>query len=202
MISWLLNCFLFVIIGFLVGFIMNLFEQQKVNGDVEVERKFLLKYDLTMHDLNFPYIDIEQVYLIDNNFREVRVRKETFYLSDGLVADEIYSIMEKEGEGLSRKENYIYIEKEHYDIIVKNINKTPIIKRRFFDKNKNNNEYKNFYLDVFLNHNSPVDKMVEIEFHSEEDAKKYNSNLSFLGKEVTYDSNYKNKNIFKKINGG
>ena len=146
---------------------------------MEIERKFLLK--------RFPNIDIykkvyiEQYYVSFDN--EVRVRK----IADTNKEDFILTI--KSNGDLAREEVEISINKDQFGVLKEIAGDNYVIKTRYYLKD-------DYLYEVDIYDDLSGLKVVEVEFDSLEDANKF-IKPDWLGKEITDDSTYKNKNLAK-----
>lgn len=153
----------------------------------EIERKFLLS---KLPNLKWENIQlIKQNYLMFNEISELRIREEI-----GEEFKNKYTLTYKSGGGnLVREENEIEIDKNTYLDLLGKYNSIPIVKTRY----QIHIDSKEVIVDVY---DDVLNKLVisEIEFKNEDEA---NSFIPFdwMGKEVTYDKTYKNKNLWKSI---
>jgi|AntRauTorckE6833_2_1112554.scaffolds.fasta_scaffold17044_3 CYTH domain-containing protein len=173
-------------------FIKKLFK----NDDEEIERKWLIN-DIPNYILKrttcMPYIQIKQKYLAINNVEEIRIRELKTYRKYTLM-DGKYYIGVKRGSGLVREEKRLPILKHTFNDLNSSNNDIPIMKTRYqYDW-----KFGLITIDQYLN--GDVEMVAEVEFNSEKEANNF-VEPDWFGKEVTDDSYYKNKNIFKRLNG-
>jgi len=147
----------------------------------EIERKFILgDIEIPLELYNCKIIEIEQHYITSkNNDIEVRIRK---------INDNEYYQTIKEGSGIKRSEIEIEISKEQYEELLK-YSKSSIKKYRYelvYDGNT-------IYIDTY-DCNLYGLNTVEVEFSTIEEGNKY-SIPEWFGEEVTYNKEYKNKNL-------
>lgn len=157
----------------------------------EIERKFLINNipKNILFEMNNGYsVYIEQNYIsIGEN--ELRVRT----MIDGIDQPKHY-LTYKVGSGLVRQEHEIEIDINTCCKIMKMIKQKPIRKDRFV---LDVDGYK-VELDVYFD----MDLVVgEVEFNSEEEANNFKIPYWF-GEEVTRNEEYKNQNLWVKLNKG
>lgn len=162
----------------------------------EIERKFLIRSSYEITKTPIEELEIMQNYLAVNKEEEVRIRSMIDINEDNKYS---HHLDIKAGEGLIRDEFKKLISKETFYSLMKNIKAKPIIKNRYLY------EYKDYIIeiDVYLNKELKDLRIIEVEFKSLEDANsfilpKWLFNLSVV--EVTYNKDYKNANLWKKIN--
>ncbi len=162
----------------------------------EIERKFLIRSSYEITKTPIEELEIMQNYLAVNKEEEVRIRSMIDINEDNKYS---HHLDIKAGEGLIRDEFKKSISKETFYSLMKNIKAKPIIKNRYLY------EYKDYIIeiDVYLNKELKDLRIIEVEFKSLEDANsfilpKWLFNLSVV--EVTYNKDYKNANLWKKIN--
>lgn len=156
---------------------------------LEIERKFLL--DGFPNDLELlSEVYIEQGYVSFNP--EVRIRKAVV---QGGGKEEYYLTIKGDGD-LARQEIETEISRAFYEDTVAFLG-TKVVRK----------DYKKYKLGQWELEVSLVDAGTdwefyygEIEFPSEEDATAFVL-PDFLGKEITYDSDYKMKNFWKRTRG-
>ncbi|WP_394555871.1 hypothetical protein C1N61_32360 (plasmid) [Priestia aryabhattai] len=156
----------------------------------EIERVFVvnaLPEDLVPFEKKMVY----QNYLISTDEKETRIRRQ---VEEG--KEDKCDITIKEGNGLTRKVVKKRINEQTYLELEKNIPEKyePIIKFRQFFALGNSQ----VMIDDFVNTKDPL-LLAEVEFNTKEEAAEFIPPLWF-GKEVTYDDNFKNKNLWKKLN--
>ena len=160
---------------------------------MEIERKFLM--DKMPTELTpLECYQIEQGYLSINP--EVRIRRKKDR------TDESYKITIKSDGDLAREEIEMKIDYYQYAKLKEMIN-LPMIQKDYYiyrirlPRDKRINEYTIHDLEFsIVDKGTPNEFMyAEIEFFDEEDANEYIPDY-FLGKEVTYDPNYKMKNYW------
>lgn len=158
----------------------NVYREDKKGVDLTLERKMEIERKFLVSDKSFLTIEsnsseIEQHYIsIDP---EVRVRKE----------DGICTLTIKSSGELSREEAEVVIPLKYFDNL-KSVSVGSVIKTRYRIPH---NEH---ILECDVYHSVPNLMTVEVEFDSEFEAKAFIP-PHWFGKEVTYDSNYKNKNL-------
>ncbi len=111
--------------------------------------------------------------VVDFEPAEVRIRQK---------GDNYYFTVKSEGD-LNRREFEIDIDKKRFDMLWDYVEK-GVEKVRYVVNNGKNNIEIDYYLDRSL-------VVAEIEFDSEEEA----NNFPALGKDITFDKRYKNKNL-------
>lgn len=156
----------------------------------EIERKFKLKRvpsDLIDHIIDQTLI--VQDYLAISDTEEVRIRKSINNTNN------LYYLTIKTGCGLEREENDILISEQTYSSLHR-IGSKPIVKERFLMVV----EGVRIELDVYLNDLEGL-VIAEIEFYTMQQAIDFKP-PAWLGEDVTEDEQYKNKNLWIKINGG
>lgn len=157
----------------------------------EIERKFLIKDtpEEIKNEMMMCYSAyIEQNYIsIGEN--ELRIRTKI----DGIDKPKHY-LTYKSGRGLIRSEQEIEIDMNTCQKIIKHIKQKPIRKDRFvLDYNGYKVELDKYYdLDLLI---------AEVEFQSEEKARNFKIPYWF-GEEVTDINEYKNQNLWVKLNEG
>ncbi|HWS48875.1 MAG TPA: hypothetical protein VN174_02420 [Candidatus Methanoperedens sp.] len=146
---------------------------------MEIERKFLVA-QLPL-DLNkYPYKKIVQGYLaISEDGTEVRIRQKG--------ADFFETV--KRGGGLTRAEYEIEIEHYQFDSL------WPVTEGKRIEKTRYEIEHEGrvVELDIYLGNLSGL-QVVEVEFSSEEESKRYNI-PDWFGEEITDDKRYKNQSL-------
>lgn len=160
----------------------------------EIERKFLVNEDLLKDEdsISINGIElIEQTYL--SFMPEVRVRM-IDEISNDFHIKKYYLTAKTDGDEV-RGEFEAEISDSTYEDLIKNkVSKTlKKSRRKYLLKNgliAELDEYKD--LDLMI---------VEVEFESEDEANDFISPVWF-GKEVTYDRNYRNKNISREYMSG
>ena len=162
----------------------------------EIERKFLIRSSYEITKTPIEELEIMENYLAVNKEEEVRIRSMIDINEDNKYS---HHLDIKAGKGLIRDEFKKSISKETFYSLMKNIKAKPIIKNRYLY------EYKDYIIeiDVYLNKELKDLRIIEVEFKSLEDANsfilpKWLFNLSVV--EVTYNKDYKNANLWKKIN--
>lgn len=167
-----------------------------MKSTVEIERKFIaIKNDelrsLIVNQLVSEKF-IEQIYVLPNDLSEVRYRK---VLENNKTK---YYRTLKEGDGLVREETEDSISETDYHSSTRNIKEKPILKKRI------TLSINGFQLEVdfFINKELKGLVLIEIEFPSVIEANLFNVDIlkGFVEKEVTEDKEYKNKNLWKRIN--
>lgn len=146
---------------------------------MEIERKFLVKYlpDLT----NSKKIIIEQAYL--NLNPEIRIRKE----------NDKYFYTTKSSGDLVRRESNKEIDSLTYYKLKENIIGNIINKTRYLIN------YNNYLLEIDIYEGFLEGLIVvEVEFETEEEAHLFEIPM-FFGREITYESEYKNKNLSRRL---
>jgi CYTH domain-containing protein len=148
---------------------------------MEIERKFLVDKLPTSLDI-LKTNNIEQGYL--SIVPEVRIR---------MLNDQYYLTVKSTGS-LTRDEFEIEISNETYLDLKKNIIGKLLIKKRHYV------DIGNFVAELDIYKNFENLKIVEVEFITEAQASQFIV-PEWFGKEVTYDEEFKNKNLFKILNG-
>lgn len=147
---------------------------------MEIERKFLLN-SLPVNIEKFDSCEIEQAYI--SYEPEIRIRRKdgSYYLTKKSNGELIRNEIEKE---INDKMYYLLLDyyKEN-NVIKKKRYFIPLSARIIAE------------IDVFEDNLEGL-KMVEVEFDNEEEAKNFVI-PNWFGEEVTYDKNYKNKNLSK-----
>lgn len=145
----------------------------------EIERKWIVDLNLLDFDLStLSYIDMSQGYI--STKPTIRIRSEN---------NERFILCVKtkpQKDALLTNEYEIDIKKEEYENLLKKVEGNIITKRRYI---YNIDGYK-MEIDVFSGNLSPL-CLAEIEFESEEEAKKYKA-PPFCIKDVSFDYHYKN----------
>lgn len=143
---------------------------------MEVERKFLIK-NIPFNLDDYDHKEIEQSYI--SYEPETRLRK----------LDDKYYLTKKSNGTLVREEDEKTISNELYnELIVNKLNNT-IIKRRYYKP------YNDLLIEFDIYKGILEGLMVaEVEFDSIEDSKKFII-PSWFYKEITNDTNFKNKNL-------
>lgn len=105
----------------------------------------------------------------------------------------VYFLTLKLGSGLTRLEFENRISKKEYENLENdNLTKFTILKTRHIIFYNEHTYYLDYYNNVFENNKNLI--TVEVEFHSEEEAKNFTP-PDWLGEEITNDEKYKNKNL-------
>ncbi|MFW5895361.1 MAG: DUF4406 domain-containing protein [archaeon] len=162
----------------------------------EYERKFLFnekEFDEDDFDFCLTSKKIKQLYIINEENYEKRLRK---------VEDEDCCYLTwKNGYGGIRSEKTQPKPKDFYQKIKRLLEVKDIVKHRksfyyVFDEGLTGN----VAIDFFVNISCPP--IVEIEFDNKKDYRNFSTieTPSWIGKEVTYDSQFKNSNIFNELN--
>jgi CYTH domain-containing protein len=150
---------------------------------LEIERKFLVA-DMPPVLGQYPRYEIEQAYLSFDP--EVRIRRK----------DDTYYLTEK-GEGsLVREEHEREIQKPEFDAKMREIQSAVIEKTRYVIPLGGGLDAE---LDVYHGRLDGL-AVVEVEFPTEEAAGAF-VKPDWFGREVTYDSGFRNKNLAKIKNG-
>jgi len=159
-------------------------EAKKNAENLEIERKFLL--EKIPHGISrLPHKRIAQTYLLSSKNNEIRLRKEG--------SQHILTL--KRGNGISREENELKISKDLFNYLWKSAPcGSPITKTRYILAYGG----RKIEIDVFSGRLSGL-ITAEIEFESVEAARKFKP-LPWFGNEITFDENYKNKNLWNSIN--
>ena len=150
---------------------------------MEIERKFLVNNPMKGYS-QYPCREIEQGYLSSDP--EIRIRKE----------DNTYILTIKSKGSLVREEYNYQISKETYSHLLQKVDGNILTKKRFLIPLENNLIAE---LDIFEGNLNCL-MTVEVEFKSEEDARRFIP-PNWFGKDVTYSSNYKNYNLSKTKGG-
>jgi len=147
---------------------------------MEIERKFLLN-SLPINIDKFDWCEIEQAYI--SYEPEIRIRRK----------DGSYYLTKKSNGELTRKEIEKEIDSKIYYLLLDYYKENNVIKKkRYFIPLSARITAE---IDVFEDNLEGL-KMVEVEFDNEEEAKNFVI-PNWFGEEVTYDKNYKNKNLSK-----
>lgn len=144
---------------------------------MEIERKFLVTKPIENYN-QFPCRKIVQGYLAMEP--EIRVRKD----------DDNYFLTYKSKGLLIREEYNLPLTKETYEHLLNKVDGIIISKKRYMIPI---NDTLMIEFDVFHEKFNNL-MLAEVEFASEDDAHAFIP-PDWFGKEVTYDSNYKNKNL-------
>lgn len=146
----------------------------------EIERKFLVKKAPEILPAR-SFETITQGYLhIDDN-SEIRLRQK---------GKEHFQTI-KIGKGKNRKEIEITLTKEQFDVLWPLTERKRVIKTRYYIP------FNGYILEWDIYCEALWGLMtVEVEFKSEEEAEKFIP-LEWFSEEVTYDENYKNKNLVR-----
>ncbi len=148
---------------------------------MEIERKFLIKenaFDLSKYD----FVELQQAYISTSPV--IRVRKRT------TANTEEYILTVKSKGMLSRQEFELNLDTEDYNNLLKKAEGNVITKRRYIIPLSDG-------LTLELDYFKEIFEgliMGEIEFSSEDEAKKYNL-PDFVIREVTFDKRYHNSNM-------
>lgn len=151
---------------------------------VEIERKFLVK-SLPDNLEQYPCCTMIQGYL--NTSPVVRVRKE----------DDMYYLTYKGSGLLSREEYNLPLNQEAFSHLIKKADGNIISKKRYKIPYNLKNQSLTIELDIFDVPFAPL-IIAEVEFESEEQSSSFVI-PSWFDNEVTYDSEYHNSNLSKKI---
>lgn len=145
----------------------------------EIERKYLLKGEIPRKEI-FKRSDIKQSYLFINSRNEFRVRNESGRCT----------LTIKNGMGKNRLEVEIPISR-HQFIILSKLSNYKINKKRIYLK------YEKCIITVdTIRRKNTLMKIIEVEFKNERDSLTFKP-PEWFGKEVTYDENFKSKNLAK-----
>ena len=148
---------------------------------MEIERKFLIKenaFDLSQYD----FVELQQAYISTSPV--IRVRKRT------TANTEEFILTVKSKGMLSRQEFELNLDTEDYNNLLKKAEGNVITKRRYIIPLSDG-------LTLELDYFKEIFEgliMGEIEFSSEDEAKKYNL-PDFVIREVTFDKRYHNSNM-------
>lgn len=156
---------------------------------MEIERKFLItKLPENLEQYSCHYL--EQVYISTNPV--IRVRKKQSIKPSESPESTHYILTVKSSGMMSRQEFEMELSEEEYENLLSKGESNTISKRRYEIPLENNLTLE---LDIF---DGTFDGLVlgEIEFTSEEDAKKYNPS-ELMVKEVTFDSRFHNSTLSK-----
>ncbi len=156
-----------------------------MNNKSEVERKFLLKEIPDFLDTSNS-VQISQAYLfIDEDGNELRLRKKSN--SEG---DQFIQTYKSKGD-LKRSEVEFEIEKEDFHALWEHAAQRVLKKKRYLIQY----EHLLIELDEYQEKLEGL-LIVEIEFKDEISANKFTP-FDWLGREITYDAKFKNKNLWK-----
>lgn len=143
----------------------------------EIERKFLVSAKPSLDGVSRA--DVRQGYLtLPDDSVEMRLRQ----------MDDKYFLTLKSGEGLTRGEREVAIDKAQFETF------WPATEGRRVEKERwtgDLGEGHTFYLDVFSGPLAPL-MLVEVEFDSEEAANRFKA-PEWFGPDVTQDKRFKNK---------
>lgn len=155
---------------------------------MEIERKFLIKQDF--FDLSkYDYVEIQQAYISTSPV--IRARKKILYKQGQTVSSKEEYILTVKSKGmLSRQEFELDLSRKDYEGLLNKSEGNIITKRRYIIPLDNELTLE---LDLFKDMFEGL-VMGEIEFASEEQAKKYNL-PDFVLREVTFDKRYHNSNM-------
>lgn len=145
---------------------------------IEIERKFLVR-ELPENLENYDAVRIEQGYLAATEEGEVRLRRQ----------GGIHTVTLKSGRGLARGEDEATLDEEQFSVLWPLTEGKRVTKIRYLIPL----EMGILELDVFQGELEGL-CLAEIEFASVEDAVKF-SPPDWLGRDVTQDERYKNKNL-------
>lgn len=162
---------------------------------MEIERKFLVGDEKKLEEDFWykNYMIINQFYLFVLSWLEIRFR-EIREVVDGRKREFYLTI--KVGKGMIRKEVEIRIPKCIYKLFLIFFGGSIIIKlRREFDT-----ERFDIIWDKYMYDDLEGLSILEVEFETEKDAENFIP-YEWFGREVTHDDSYKNKNLYKKMNG-
>lgn len=158
---------------------------------VEIERKFLVKLGKNIPK-SIGTLSIAQTYLMTGE-TEIRIRK---VLRNTLRESEFYLGI-KNGKGLTRKEIEIPISREAFYDIAKGYPYKDITKTRTLYSHGD----KTIEIDKFSNKELNGLVIAEIEFESEEEARRYIlPDWIESAVEVTEDEKYRNHKLWESIN--
>jgi CYTH domain-containing protein len=158
---------------------------------MEIERKFLVKE--LPDDLNYDTVlSIEQCYISISP--EIRLRKITNTYHNYIMNHNYYLTVKSDGD-LEREEFEIQITREQYESLLIKHDGSLIRKNRY--KYPISFDAYNLYaeIDNYYGHLSGL-QIVEVEFPNNEVAKLFSDYIpEWFSEEVTYDKQYKNKNL-------
>lgn len=144
---------------------------------MEIERKFLTK-EVPFSLEQYRFVKISQSYI--SFFPTIRIRQ----------SDTSYFLTVKGQGHLAREEFEMHLTKEQYQALQKKCDTPPVIKKRYYVPLENNLIAEiDFYEGVLKGLIT-----TEVEFCSEEAANSFVA-PAWFGKEVTFDSRYKNTNL-------
>lgn len=153
----------------------------------EIERKFVINENIPEYLHPFEKKYVFQNYLSVDENEEIRIRMQD---EEGMKT---YDMSYKNGTGLIREELKFKIGETIYSDLSEKIVEKPIKKyRQFYHLGVNQ-----LMIDTYLETGTPL-MVAEIEFTSEEEAKKFNP-PPWFGEEVTYDDQFKNRNLWKRV---
>ena len=147
---------------------------------MEIERKFLLK-QLPENLTTYPHRQLEQGYLSTNPV--VRIRKD----------DDRYELTYKGKGAMVREEYNLPLTQSSYEHLKEKIDGRLIVKKRYLIPFE---DY-TIELDIFGPPFAPL-VLAEVEFPGEEEAKTFIP-PDWFGKEVTYDPDYTNAAMSRKV---
>ena len=156
---------------------------------MEIERKFLVKKDA--FDLeHYSYVEIQQAYISTSPV--IRVRKKESFSNDNHTSssNQEYILTVKSKGMLSRQEFELNLDAADYNNLLQKAEGNVITKRRYIIPLEDGLLLElDYFKDLFEGL-----VMGEIEFSSEDEAKKYNL-PDFVIREVTFDKRYHNSNM-------
>lgn len=166
--------------------------------NIEIEKKYLCKNNddlmsFISKNKKISLQEIKQIYIISNDEEEVRYRKTTIDKKSTFVRTA------KKGNGLVREEIETDVTSFEYEALRSYLFAfEPISKKRITV------EYDSKLLEIDFFENSILDNLVllEVEFSSLKEAESFEdlTSLPFIIEDVTDKKDFKNKNLWKKLN--
>lgn len=162
---------------------------------LEIERKFLLSEfpdQLIEEGLLAVRSDrrIEQTYLAMDKSQELRVRRMTDFLQDGVVT---YNQTFKRGNGLVREEIEYEISEEIYGQLIRAFGVKPLVKRRVTV------DWQGIGIEIdCYEHIALI--VAEVEFDSVESADAFES-PAWFDRDISSERDYSNKKMWKDLQG-
>lgn len=166
-------------------FLLN-FKEEVFAMTQDIERVFIVK-EVPKDLIPFETKKVYQNYLSVSKDTEIRIRLQD---ENGVRK---YDMAFKNGTGLTRVKENIKIKEVDYYNVSNKIDEKPLVKfRQFYPLGDGQ-----VMIDQYLETSEQL-MLAEVEFSSEEEAKTFVPPVWF-GEEVTYNENFKNKNLWKKF---
>ena len=162
----------------------------------EIERKFLVTEEFEKLDKEYvPWAIIHQGYIYNDDKGVVRIReqinKNRIPEANDKYETQYILCVKGSTEGIKRQEEEMPISKEMGEILL-SLCDIVLTKKRYFWKENG----MTWEIDLFLNKELRDLKIAEIEINNEDEQF---VKPSFIGKEVSYDPNYYNSKIIKRL---